>query len=239
MTDWLNAAGSRPLLTPTQEINLGRQIRAWQDFEGGPDAAPAPIRRRGLRARNCMVEANLRLCPHIERRTRRGGEQIDRLQAGATGLIRAAEKFDPERGYKFSTYAYLWVRQKIERVVEAQPRRSGFNVPPNALGTPRAEQFERTAVRIDGSIADGEEGTLADLLADDRPGTDLLAAAALEAMSEADRDGLALLELYHHDGATQVELGALEGCCRGEISNRVSSVRRKFRRLPEVVAALA
>ena len=65
MTDavghWLNAAGRVPLLSAAEEVHLSQAIRRWQDWEGGPDAAPAQVQRRGLRARERMVAANLRL----------------------------------------------------------------------------------------------------------------------------------------------------------------------------------
>ncbi|MCP9824499.1 sigma-70 family RNA polymerase sigma factor [Synechococcus sp. EJ6-Ellesmere] len=241
VTAWLNHAGRYPLLTAEQEISLGRQIRRWQDYEGGPDAAPAPIRRRGIRARDRMVACNLRLCAAAERRCARGGEQADRLQAAALGLIRAAERFDPERGYKFSTYAYFWLRKGITRLIETSPSSSGVRIPPTWRGTPEGGIFERPAMRLNhGQVgADGLEGqSLVDALRDDRPAPDLACREALEAMLAADPDGLALLELTHHEGHNQTELAALEGTHKTAISQRICSVRQRFRRMPEVAAVL-
>ncbi len=69
MTDvvghWLAAAGRQPLLTPAEDVHLGQAIRRWMDWEGGPDLAPAPVRRRGRRARDRMVAANLRLVVNV------------------------------------------------------------------------------------------------------------------------------------------------------------------------------
>ena len=120
--EWLAAAARVPLLTHREELELGRIVRMWQDWADGPDRAPAAVRRRGLRARDRMVTANLRLVPAVARRyavliKARGLSFADCLQEGAIGLQRGVEKFDPSRGYKFSTFGYWWVRQAIARHV--------------------------------------------------------------------------------------------------------------------------
>ena len=126
---WLSQAGRTPLLTAAEEIHLGSLIRAWQDWEPTPADAPPSVRRRGLRARDRMVGANLRLVAHIAGRSRgRLGVAVadadlpDLFQAGAIGLQRGAELFDPARGYKFSTYAYWWIRQGISRWADSHGR---------------------------------------------------------------------------------------------------------------------
>jgi RNA polymerase primary sigma factor len=126
---WLSQAGRQPLLTAAEEIHLGSLIRAWQDWEPTPAEAPPVVRRRGLRARDRMVAANLRLVAHIAGRSRgRLGVAVadadlpDLFQAGAIGLQRGAELFDPARGYKFSTYAYWWIRQGISRWADSHGR---------------------------------------------------------------------------------------------------------------------
>jgi RNA polymerase primary sigma factor len=126
---WLSQAGRQPLLTAAEEIHLGSLIRAWQDWEPTSADAPPSVRRRGLRARDRMVGANLRLVAHIAGRSRgRLGVQVadadlpDLFQAGAIGLQRGAELFDPARGYKFSTYAYWWIRQGISRWADSHGR---------------------------------------------------------------------------------------------------------------------
>jgi RNA polymerase primary sigma factor len=126
---WLSQAGRQPLLTAAEEIHLGSLIRAWQDWEPSAADAPPSVRRRGLRARDRMVGANLRLVAHIAGRSRgRLGVQVadadlpDLFQAGAIGLQRGAELFDPARGYKFSTYAYWWIRQGISRWADSYGR---------------------------------------------------------------------------------------------------------------------
>jgi RNA polymerase primary sigma factor len=122
---WLDAAGRAPLLTAAEEIHLGTAVRRWQDWPGGADQAPAVVVRRGLRARRRMVEANLRLVVAVARKyaplaERRRLSLVDGLQEGAIGLQRGVEKFDPQAGYKFSTYGYWWIRQAIGRWVNSQ-----------------------------------------------------------------------------------------------------------------------
>jgi RNA polymerase sigma factor (sigma-70 family) len=116
LTDYLRLLGRIPLLTPAEEVHLGGIVQEWLSH---PDP-PTALQRSGARARNRMVSANLRLVVLICRRYRdRIGnlqlEMLDLLQAGNLGLIRAVEKFDPARGYRFSTYACWWIRQSVKR----------------------------------------------------------------------------------------------------------------------------
>jgi len=122
LTRHLNQIGRVPLLTAAEEIVLGQTIRELMDFPGGPDAAPRSLQRRGRRAKDRMVTANLRLVVSVARRfsqigERRGMTLEDLIQEGTIGLVRGAEKFDPALGYKFSTYAYWWIRQALTRAL--------------------------------------------------------------------------------------------------------------------------
>jgi RNA polymerase sigma factor (sigma-70 family) len=114
--EYLQMLGRIPLLSPAEELHLGGIVQQWLSHPN----PPRPLQRRGLRARNRMVSANLRLVVLICRRYRdRIGhlqlEMLDLLQAGNLGLIRAVEKFDPTRGYRFSTYGSWWIRQSVRR----------------------------------------------------------------------------------------------------------------------------
>lgn len=125
MNWWLNQIGRVPLLTPAQEIELGSRVQAWLHHPDGPDQCPAAIRRSGLRARDHFIRANLRLpMAFVGKAARRYGSAVydDLIQAANEGLIRAVEKFDPTRGYKFSTYAFWWIRQAVERWMELNGR---------------------------------------------------------------------------------------------------------------------
>lgn len=117
--DYLRTISRVPLLTDQEELHLGRLVRCWLD---DPDAQPNVV-RRGKRALNRIVNANLRLVVSVVTKSRRRIrhlpiEPIDLIQAGNLGLIRAAEKFDPSRGYRFSTYAYWWIRQSVSRHIQ-------------------------------------------------------------------------------------------------------------------------
>lgn len=103
---YLKEIGFSPLLTAEQEVSLGRLVQK------GDKAA-----------RRKMIESNLRLVVKIARRYyNRGMEFGDLIEEGNLGLLRAVEKFDPERGFRFSTYATWWIRQTIERAIMNQTR---------------------------------------------------------------------------------------------------------------------
>ncbi|HEX5804591.1 MAG TPA: RNA polymerase sigma factor RpoS [Azospira sp.] len=103
---YLNEIGARPLLTPEEEAATARAMRAG-DFS----------------ARQKMIEHNLRLVVNIAKHyLNRGIPLLDLVEEGNLGLIHALEKFDPERGFRFSTYATWWIRQSIERAIMNQSR---------------------------------------------------------------------------------------------------------------------
>lgn len=117
--DYLKSIGRIPVLTPSEEVHLGTLVRSWQDHP----APTAALARRGRRAMERMVSANLRLVVAVVMRQNRriqhlNHDPLDLIQAGNLGLIRAVEKFDPSRGYKFSTYGYWWIRQSINRYLQ-------------------------------------------------------------------------------------------------------------------------
>ena len=115
---WLAAAGRQPMLTPAEEVHLAKLVQqGYRD-----DATPAQL-RAAKRAKDRMINANLRLVISISKKylsrikSNPALAHSDLLQEGVIGLNRAVEKFDPERGYKFSTYGTLWIRQAMGRLV--------------------------------------------------------------------------------------------------------------------------
>ena len=138
MRDYLNEIGKYPLLTTDQEIKLSRRVKRWQELRDKTN--PTNIERReirsGLRAREELVKCNLRLVVHVSRRfaariRSAGIDHMDLIQEGTVGLQRAAELFDGTKGYKFSTYAYWWIRQAMTRSLESYDR--VVRIPTNAL----------------------------------------------------------------------------------------------------------
>lgn len=132
--DYLKQIGKVPLLNAEQEVDLARRIEAglYADFqlkERGSEMAPKQRRELtllaadGQNAKNHLLEANLRLVVSLAKRyTGRGMQFLDLIQEGNLGLIRAVEKFDYTKGYKFSTYATWWIRQAITRAMADQAR---------------------------------------------------------------------------------------------------------------------
>ena len=126
----LNHAGKIPLLTAEEEILLGRRVQALmrllEDKPDGPyTSAEQRTLRLGKRAKERMVTANIRLVIHVAKKYIHRIQTLtlaDLIQEGSIGLIRGVEKFDPERGYKGSTYFYWWVRQGISRAITRDDR---------------------------------------------------------------------------------------------------------------------
>ena len=129
---YLSTIGRIPLLTPAEEIELGNQVQAMQAFteDGSKDfkiedltTQQRRMLRIGRRAKERMMKANLRLVVSVAKKYQgKGLELLDLIQEGSLGLERAVEKFDPTRGYKFSTYAFWWIRQSMTRAIACQSR---------------------------------------------------------------------------------------------------------------------
>lgn len=143
---YLREIGRVPLLEHEEEILLGRQVQRLMEIEekrkelsdlngravddtelachfGYDRKAMRREIRAGKKAKDKMVTANLRLVVSVAKKyTKRNMELLDIIQEGTIGLVRGVEKFDPGRGYKFSTYAYWWIRQGITRAIAEKSR---------------------------------------------------------------------------------------------------------------------
>ena len=130
---YLHEISRTPLLDAAKEVDLSKAIEAglYASHLLAEDAIPEGVQREeleqlvaeGERAKDLFIRANLRLVVSIARRyVRSGMPMLDLIQEGNTGLVRAVEKFDYERGFKFSTYATWWIRQAISRAIAQQER---------------------------------------------------------------------------------------------------------------------
>ena len=143
---YLHEIGRVPLLTHEQEIVYGKQVQKMMTLLTAKEELESQLKttlslkewannvqmseielnrivKEGQRAKKKMIEANLRLVVAIAKKyQKRNMEFLDLIQEGSLGLERGVEKFDPTRGYKFSTYAYWWIRQAITRAIAQQAR---------------------------------------------------------------------------------------------------------------------
>jgi RNA polymerase nonessential primary-like sigma factor len=143
---YLHEIGKIPLLSNEEEIRLGKQVKQMMDLFAlqesladrlgrmptheewaeaanlSPQALEVAL-KQGSRAKTKMIEANLRLVVSVAKKyQKRNLELLDLVQEGTLGLERAVDKFDPTKGFKFSTYAYWWIRQAITRAIAQQAR---------------------------------------------------------------------------------------------------------------------
>ncbi|WP_020523540.1 RNA polymerase sigma factor SigB [Catelliglobosispora koreensis] len=158
---YLNLIGRTKLLTAELEVELARRVEAGLMAEhlmenGATDPDLAIVAREGKAAKDHLLEANLRLVVSIAKRyTGRGMAFLDLIQEGNLGLIRAVEKFDYAKGYKFSTYATWWIRQAITRAMADQART--IRIPVHMV-----EQVNRMVrVRRDLAVQLGREPSIA------------------------------------------------------------------------------
>ena len=138
---YLRDIGRIPLLEHDEEILLGRKVQRLMEIKACEEIASTATKedlagvlgmtvkdlkreiREGEKAKDKMVTANLRLVVSVAKKyTKRNMDLLDIIQEGTIGLVRGVEKFDPGRGYKFSTYAYWWIRQGITRAIAEKSR---------------------------------------------------------------------------------------------------------------------
>ena len=125
VTQYLKEIGRSPLLTGAEEIKYANQIQAMMALveKDNPSPDEQKIIRQGQLARQAMAKSNLRLVVSIAKKYQnRGLSLLDLIQEGSIGVMRAAEKFDPGKGYKFSTYSYWWIKQAMTRAISNQSR---------------------------------------------------------------------------------------------------------------------
>ena len=124
---YLATIGREPLLTAAEEIELGNQVQTMmalvEEAKETYSERERKLIRIGKRSKERMMKANLRLVVSVAKKYQgKGLELLDLIQEGSLGLERAVEKFDPTRGYKFSTYAFWWIRQSMTRAIACQSR---------------------------------------------------------------------------------------------------------------------
>ena len=254
---YLAEIGKAPLLTPAEEVRLGRRAQA------GDRAAV-----------HALVQHNLRLVVNVAKKYQNlGMTLLDLIQEGSVGLMRAAEKFDPGRGFRFSTYATWWIRQAVLRALNEQSRlvrlpeylqgrRTQVDAARDALrerlgrtpsdaevakeaGFPVEQvsgltQASRPVASLDAPLSEDGELALGDLIRDSDPGAEEVAevedrraavAQALAVLEERERDVLSLR--YGLDGngreRTLEEVGRVLGLTRERIRQIENKALRRLR----------
>ena len=262
----LNQLGKFALLTADQEISLARDVQAGialsaERPDGPLDAAERRIIRRGVRAKQRMIETNLRLVVSITKGLVRsaaavGLDRADLFGEGCIGLSRAVAKFDPTKGYKFSTYATWWIRQSVFRAISNQgtiripihigqtlrkaeqlPDSMTFNEKVEALGLKQGEaQALRAAMDAQGlgsldvrSDPTNAQSVIDSIAAEDcRPDFDLdELREAIEQLRELEPDVIASLELEIDHGSPRAIADA-SGVSLPTMRGRQAAAKKRF-----------
>ncbi|MDR7325075.1 MULTISPECIES: RNA polymerase sigma factor SigB [Catenuloplanes] len=240
---YLNGIGRTKLLTAVQEVELAKRIEAGlyaEELLGTADRGAATadltvIVAEGRKAKDHLLEANLRLVVSIAKRyTGRGMAFLDLIQEGNLGLIRAVEKFDYTKGYKFSTYATWWIRQAITRAMADQART--IRIPVHMV-----EQVNRMVrARRELSVSLGREPSVAEIAT----AMGVQEFQVIELISY-DREPVSLDQAVGEDGesalgdfvaADSVQPG--EGTTPGELRNEVEIVLSSLSQREQAVIRL-
>ena len=199
---YLSSIGRVPLLTAAEEIELAHHVQAMKELLETAEEERTPRQRHrirmGKRARDRMMAANLRLVVSVAKKYQNQGlELLDLVQEGAIGLERAVDKFNPAMGYKFSTYAYWWIRQGMTRAIDNSARtiRLPIHISEKLSKMRRitrelSHRFGRQPNRLELASAMGiEPRDLEDLIAQSAP------CASLDAHARGEEDRSTLGEL--------------------------------------------
>jgi RNA polymerase primary sigma factor len=228
---YLNEIGTDRLLRADEEVSLARQVRKALALEADLRAAfPAPLKpelttdqarvlKEGRDARTRLVRSNLRLVVSIAKKyVNRGLSLLDLIQEGNIGLMRAVERFDPEKGFRFSTYATWWIRQAILRALAEKARM--IRIPEYMVD--QIGQYQRTAQRLAQSTGrePSPEEVAVELSLDPQKVRDLVSAIQQPASIDmpVGQEGESTLGEYIPDDRTQSpEAAAVGDVLRSEV----------------------
>jgi RNA polymerase sigma factor (sigma-70 family) len=232
---FLGEIGRHQLLTPEQELTLGRKVQAMMAIlepclQAGGSGALCEFTARqrrtiriGERAKQQMITANLRLVVNLAKRYQgKGLDLLDLIQEGTLGLVRAVEKYDPTRGHRFSTYAYWWIRQGLNRALSTQSRTIRIPVNVNEkltrLRAAKARLLQRNGVPPSpAQLAEALAMPLADV--EDLLGCELRSiTVSLQGIVKSKSDPSELVDVLASD-----EMAPME---RAELAERTASVWR-------------
>ena len=233
LSAFLGEIGRHQLLTPEQELMLGRKVQEMVAITepcliaggSGPSCEYNDnqrfVIRRGEKAKNQMITANLRLVVNLAKRYQgKGLDLLDLIQEGTIGLTRAVEKYDPTRGHRFSTYAYWWIRQGLNRALSTQSRTIRIPVNVNEKLT-KLRAAKARVMQRNGLTATGEQ--LAEFMNIPLPEVeDLLACelrsvtVSLQGVVKSKSDPSELVDILPRDEIPPME--------RAEIAERSASV---------------
>ncbi len=199
---YLSSIGRVPLLTAAEEIELAHHVQNMKKLLKTPEVDRTTKDRYqikiGKRSRDRMMSANLRLVVSVAKKYQNQGlELLDLVQEGAIGLERAVDKFDPAMGYKFSTYAYWWIRQGMTRAIDNSARtiRLPIHISEKLSKMRRvsrelSHKYGRQPTRLEMANAMGiEQKDLEDLISQSAP------CASLDAHARGEEDRSTLGEL--------------------------------------------